>query len=52
MMAALHDHIHCIRSLLAAGADPSFRDRKGRAARDLARSAAAADLLTFAEKQA
>jgi ankyrin repeat protein len=47
MLAALHDHIHVLRSLLAAGADPSLRNREGRTARDLARSAAAAELLTL-----
>jgi ankyrin repeat protein len=48
IMATLHDHIHQLRSLLAAGADPSLRDRRGRTAMDLARSAAAAELLTAA----
>lgn len=47
MMAALHNHIHVLQALLAAAADPSLRDCDGRAARDLARSTAASELLTY-----
>ena len=45
MLAALHDRIHILRSLVAAGADPNLKDRKGRTAVTFVRSTAAAETL-------